>query len=210
MSEVNGGKPKLKHEGYLYCLLREKDGLKTWRCDKRQCKAIATTFEDNVFTTREHLHEPDMKHSEQLKVLEKMKEKAANSNEQPRKIVQDTTATILSWSSWKRSKPLFSITLWNQFENARNGNQKTNNNVEGWHRACQLGMGFAQPTIDKILQYLRNEQSFTENRIARIRAGEILPANAKVERHRQRLQQLLNHYQNNLSVLEGLSFNIVF
>ena len=88
------GKPKLKHEGYLYCLLRKKDGLKTWRCDKRQCKAIATTFEDNVFTTREHLHEPDMKHSEQVKVLEKMKEKAANSNEQPRKIVQDTTATI--------------------------------------------------------------------------------------------------------------------
>ena len=90
------GKPKLKYEGYLYCLLREKDGLKTWRCDKRQCKANATTFEDNVFTTREHLHEPDMKHSEQLKVLEKMKEKAANSNEQPRKIVQDTTATITS------------------------------------------------------------------------------------------------------------------
>ena len=37
-----------------------------------------------------------MKHSEELKVLEKMKEKAANSNEQPRKIVQDTTATIIS------------------------------------------------------------------------------------------------------------------
>ena len=88
------GKPKLKLEGYLYCYLRKKDGFKTWRCDKRQCKAIATTFEDNVFTTREHLHEPNMKHSEQLKFLEKMKEKAAISNEQPRKIVQDTTATI--------------------------------------------------------------------------------------------------------------------
>ena len=88
------GKPKLKHEGYLYCLLREKDELKTWRCDKRQCKTIATTFEDNVFTTREHLHERDVKHSEQLNVLEKMKGKAANSNERPRKIVQDTTATI--------------------------------------------------------------------------------------------------------------------
>ena len=88
------GKPRLKHEVDLYCLLREKEGLKTWSCDKRQCKAIATTFEDNVFTTREHLHEPDMKHSEELKVLEKMEEKAATSNEQPRKIVQDTTATI--------------------------------------------------------------------------------------------------------------------
>ena len=64
------GKPKLKHEGYLYCLLRKKDGLKTWRCDKRQCKAIATTFEDNVLTTREYLHEPDTKHSEQLKHFE--------------------------------------------------------------------------------------------------------------------------------------------
>ena len=91
--KIQRGKPRLMHEVYLYCLLREKDGLKTWRCDKRQCKAIATTFEDNVFITREHLHEPDMKHSEQLKVLEKMEEKAATSNEQPRKTVQDTTAT---------------------------------------------------------------------------------------------------------------------
>ena len=88
------GKPKLKHQGYFYCLLREKDGIKTWRCDKRQCRAIATTFEDNVLTTREHLHEPDMKHSDQLNVSEKIKEKAANSNTQPRNIVQDTTATF--------------------------------------------------------------------------------------------------------------------
>ena len=35
-----------------------------------------------------------MKHSEPLKVLEKMKEKAANSIELPRKIFRDTTASI--------------------------------------------------------------------------------------------------------------------
>ena len=84
-------KPKLKHEGYLYCLLREKDGLKTCRWDKRQCKAIAPTFEDNVLTTKEYLHKPDIKHSEQLKILEKMKKVA---NEQPRKILQDATALV--------------------------------------------------------------------------------------------------------------------
>ena len=68
-----------------------------------------------------------------------------------------------------------------------------------------------EDVIIGFLQYLRKEQSFTENRIARIRAGEILPVNAKMEPHRQRLQQLLNHYQNNnlMSVLEGLSFNHV-
>ena len=63
----------------------------------------------------------------------------------------------------KRSRPLFSITLWNQFQNARNGNQKTNNIVERWHRAFQLGVEFTHPTITKILQYLRKEQSFIEN-----------------------------------------------
>ena len=92
-------KPKLKHEGYLYCLLREKDGLKTWRWDKRQCKAIATTFNDNVLTTREHLHEPDMKQSEQLKVLEKMKEKAANSN-RTNQMLSGILRRNLAWKSW--------------------------------------------------------------------------------------------------------------
>ena len=112
----------------------------------------------------------------------------------------------------KRSKPLFSITPSNQFQNARNGNQKTNTNVEGWQKAFQLSMGFAHPTITKFLHYLRKEQSFTEKRIARLLGREILPVNAKVERRRQRLQQLVNHYQNNnlLSVLKGFSFNFYF
>ena len=74
--------------------LHEKERLKTWRCGKKQCKAIAITFKENVFTTRESLHRPDVKHSEQLKVLEMMEEKAANSNEQPRKFLQDATTTI--------------------------------------------------------------------------------------------------------------------
>ena len=79
------GKPKLKHEGYLYCLLREKDGIKAWRCDKRQRKAIETAFED-VCTTRKQMHEPDMKHSEQLMVLENMKERATTRSAKPPKL----------------------------------------------------------------------------------------------------------------------------
>ena len=46
----------------------------------------------------------------------------------------------------KVSQPLFSIILWNQFENAVNGNQKTNKNFKDWHRAFQLGMGFVHRT----------------------------------------------------------------
>ena len=54
----------------LYCFLRGKGEPKTWSCAKRQCKAISATFDDNFFTT-EHLHEPHLNHSEQIKVLEK-------------------------------------------------------------------------------------------------------------------------------------------
>ena len=43
----------------------------------------------------------------------------------------------------KKSKPLFEPALWNQFENARDGKQKTNNSVEGWHRAFEMGISCA-------------------------------------------------------------------
>ena len=42
------GKPNLKHEGNLYCLLRENDELKAWGCDKNSVKplqqCLRTTF----------------------------------------------------------------------------------------------------------------------------------------------------------------------
>ena len=98
--KIQRGKPKLKHEGYLYCLLREKHGLKTRRCDKRHCKAIATTFEDNVFTTREHLLEPDMKHSEQLKVLKRWKRRPrtpTGSQEKLSSIQQQLLSVSVQW-----------------------------------------------------------------------------------------------------------------
>ena len=69
----------------------------------------------------------------------------------------------------KRSKPLYSIDLWNQFENAVRGRQKTNNSVEGWHRAFQLGMGCAHPTVHKLINFMRRQQSTSENKIARFR-----------------------------------------
>ena len=63
----------------------------------------------------------------------------------------------------RRSTPLFHHGLWNQYDAAANGFQKTNNAVEGWHHAFQSGMGFSHATILKFLHYLKREQSLTEN-----------------------------------------------
>ena len=55
-------------------------------CNKKQCRPIGKTFEDNVFTAQKQLHEPDMKHAGATKVIEKVEEKVTNSNKQPSKV----------------------------------------------------------------------------------------------------------------------------
>ena len=135
------GKPKLKHEGYLYCLLREKDGLKRGDATKDSAKPLQqrskTTF------------------SQQMKVRTLIKScvSLALIPPPPEDVIMGLNQVCSASESFpqnkcyleyfeetwlgspgrlgKTSKPLLLITLWNQFQNARNGNQKTNNNVEG-------------------------------------------------------------------------------
>ena len=109
----------------------------------------------------------------------------------------------------RRSNPLFAVSIWNQYENALAGSQKTNNSVEGWNRAFQLGMGCAHPTFHKFLAFIIREQSSTENKIARLRCGEKIAKCVKYEKVQKRIQEVLRNYQNNrlLKELEGLAFN---
>ena len=112
----------------------------------------------------------------------------------------------------RRSTPLFHHGLWNQYDAAANGGQKTNNAVEGRHHAFQSGMGFSHPTILKFLHYLKREQSLTENKIARIRSGEKFKKDAKYEASSERLMEILANYQNNRikKTLIGISCNFNF
>ena len=112
----------------------------------------------------------------------------------------------------RRSKPIFEKEIWNQYDIAVVGGQKTNNSVEGWHRAFQHGMGFAHPTLGKFLTFLRREQSWTEVKVARIQGGEKPNRNVKYARNNCNLQNILLNYQNNriLALLEGISNNFDF
>ena len=112
----------------------------------------------------------------------------------------------------KRSTPLFHQSMWNQYDAAATGGQKTNNAVEGWHHAFQSGMGFSHPNILKFLRFLQKEQSMTENKIARIRAGEKFKKDARYESTSERLVEILANYQNNRikKTLIGISCNFNF
>ena len=112
----------------------------------------------------------------------------------------------------RRTKPLFDLQLWNQCEKALTGSQKTNNSVEGWHRAFQHGMGFSHPTLDKFLSFLRKEQNWAEVKIARRQARKQARKDAKYVNFNELLKTILSNYQNNriLSLLEGLANNFEF
>ena len=75
----------------------------------------------------------------------------------------------------RRTGASFLPQIWCQFENAKNMRQKTNNAVEGRHRAIKGSLGYVHPTIFKFIDFLRREQSAAENKIIRLQAGKEFP-----------------------------------
>ena len=75
-----------------------------------------------------------------------------------------------------------------------------------------MGMGCAHPTIHKFIQFLRTEQSLSENELERIIAGESAAKVANTEKSQTALVEIFKNYTNTniLKQLEGLSFNFDF
>ena len=63
------------------------------------------------------------------------------------------------------------------YQRAELGLPRTNNAVEGWHRAFQHAVGYAHSTAYKLINLMRLGQSHTENLKAKIDAGQNVPRN---------------------------------
>ena len=57
------------------------------------------------------------------------------------------------------------------YQQAELGLPRTNNVVEGWHRAFQHAVGYAHSTAYKLINLMRLEQSHTENLKAKLTPG---------------------------------------
>ena len=75
--------------------------------------------------------------------------------------------------------------------------QKTNNAVEGWHRAIKASLGYVHSTIFKFIDFLRREQSATENKLNSLQTGKEFPKNAHHQKNALRIKNILEGYQNN-------------
>jgi hypothetical protein len=56
---------------------------------------------------------------------------------------------------------------------------RTNNAVEGWHRAFQTSVGASHPSIYNLIEKLHLEQASSERVLTRIMAGETFPLFSK-------------------------------
>ena len=85
--------------------------------------------------------------------------------------------------------------IWCQFQNAEERRQKTNDAVDGWHRAIKGTLGYVHPTIFRFIDILRREQRAVDNKLISLQAGKEFPKNAryqKNEKHPRRLPKQSN------------------
>lgn len=70
-----------------------------------------------------------------------------------------------------RKKPLFDHKLWNIYDRVITNLPRSNNAVEGWHNAFSNRVAISHPTIIKLTEKIRLEQSKFEIDIAQILQG---------------------------------------
>ena len=102
--------------------------------------------------------------------------------------------------------------VWCPYANAKEMRQKTDNAVEGWHRAIKGSLGYVHPSIFKFVEFLRREQSAAENKLIALQAGNDFPKSDQYQKNAQRIQNILQQYQNNRIelIFTGLAQNCDF
>ncbi|KAB0803766.1 hypothetical protein PPYR_00736 [Photinus pyralis] len=70
-----------------------------------------------------------------------------------------------------RQAPLFPIQFWNVYQRTLNGQHRTNNDVEGWHRSFQETCGSLFPNIYRFINCLKRQQGLHNFEMVQILAG---------------------------------------
>ncbi|KAB0801401.1 hypothetical protein PPYR_01533 [Photinus pyralis] len=113
-----------------------------------------------------------------------------------------------------RRPPHFAINMWNCFDAVQHGLPKTNNAVEGWHRAFQMQLCADHPNIWKFISALKREQSINELRIEQHISGQPPTISRKEYRDcAQRLLTLVNSYAPDINIYDyvrGIAHNISY
>ena len=81
-----------------------------------------------------------------------------------------------------RRNPLFQSHIWTVYGRIQERLPRTNNSVEGWHRALQATLGHHRHPKCKLIEVSKLEQSQTENKLVHLNAGQHDQPNARYVR----------------------------
>ena len=113
-----------------------------------------------------------------------------------------------------RRTPLFPIELWNVRERTENDRARTNNKLEGWHRAIQGMFDTAHPTVWRFLEGIKKEEAIQRSNLNAYISGQQFPVKRNSKEINERLKTLIiKHTNNDISTkdfLRGISYNISY
>jgi hypothetical protein len=110
-----------------------------------------------------------------------------------------------------RKKPQFEHTLWNIYDRVLVDLPRSNNSVEGWHSAFATRVTITHPTIKKLADKIRREQSKFEVDIAQLLQGHPpKPKKACYRKLDERIARVVRHYDpsNILEYLKNIAANV--
>ena len=162
----------------------------------RMLLALAFIPEERVVETFEQLAEQELSSPELLPVID---------------YFEDTWLGRPGRRNARRA-PLFAINIWSCFERVKNDLPKTNNLIEGWHRAFSQQVGAAHPSLWKFIDALKREQSLTEIKIAKLNRGEECERSTrKYKESANRLKKIVDsfeEYEDEIKYLRTIAHNL--
>ncbi|CAF4412398.1 unnamed protein product [Rotaria socialis] len=194
------------------------------------------TMDVIVFAPTEHCHASKTNLVPVLELKNKIKARAAETEESSSTILhsamrsfpldaagqlpQTNLSVLKTCKHWfvdgtfkvlAEKKPLFPIEIWNVYDRTIANLPRSNNSIKGWHNAFTKCVAIVHPTITKLIEKIRREQSKFEGDIAQTRQGqESKPQKLKYRKLDERIKRLVDDYANvDLGeYLKGLAVNI--
>ncbi|KAL8579458.1 hypothetical protein ACOMHN_026823 [Nucella lapillus] len=110
----------------------------------------------------------------------------------------------------RRRRPKFDVAMWNVYNRVGDNLPRTNNSVEGWHRAFDQRMSVTHPTLGRLVSKLRKEQASTELMLEQRAMGVRMRKNKQYEVVNTRLQALVARYaqEDVLVFLKAVAHNL--
>lgn len=126
-----------------------------------------------------------------------------------REVVPDTLLNILDYfddnyvrgrrlrGHRRAQRPRYPPARWNQHHAALEGEPRTNNLTEGWHRRFNTLVGKDHPSIYALIKLLQKEQGNSERQMADLELGKVVkaPQRLKYRMVTERLQRISGRYE---------------